>query len=531
MNQEEELLTSTDGGTAAVGSTDNDETIPPEKEEFAFGYILEVLTQGLYPNVLDVIREYVQNAYDSVVKHRKTYKGEGYKIKINILGDSVLIADNGLGMSATKIRDYRKVGYSDKSSRESAGFRGIGKLSGISVAENLVVSSKVQGETKGSTIKFSARRMLEEILALKRAGQNKPLNDLISDNTEFGSFTDDDTGAHYTVVELQRIRPEHAVLLDSHEIASYVRSVCPVPFDKAFEYHEQIDRMLLANVPDYLYFPHLVNDQPIYKPYPSNIGPPEFYTVESMDGLDTLAFGWACQNKEDKQLPETGHRGLSFRIKNISIGDYRLARTLLWKQSGHLAYWFFGEVHVIDQEVVPSSERSSFEDNAARQQLIDRCQVDMIAPLERTARQRSGLANADKKRQGLQKLVEDTNVRLKQQVIARENVVYEAAKLVTAADQVKKNKRQFKGKIAQEVDVLLQQAEELIANLEVGRQSEGHPEGTFDIKEQVLLLEEEERFYDLVVGWLNDVFAGETARFAEAIDSLHEMMLQEFPHK
>lgn len=506
-------------------------TIPPKREELAFSYILEVLTQGLYPNVLDVVREYVQNAYDSIVKHKRAYKGECYKIKINITGDSLLIADNGIGMGEAQIRDYRKVGYSEKSARESAGFRGIGKLSGISVAENLIVSSKVQGEERVSIVRFSAREMLEEILGLKREGKNKPLNDLILDNTEFDSSVDEDADAHYTFVELEGIRREHAILLDPHEVARYVRTICPVPFDKTFDFGEEIDRMLLANVPDYLYVPHLVNDQPVYKPYPTNLMSPQFFTIQAEGVEEALAFGWACQNKDYKQLPEGGPRGIAFRLKNISIGDARLARTLLWKQSGFLAYWFFGEIHVMDQDVVPSSERSSFEDNAARQRLIDRCQVDMVASLVRNARQRSGLANAEKKRLELQRLVDNASTRLKQQAIAKENVVYEAARLVNAADKLRKHQSRFKGEVAGEVMALLDQADALIATLDTGIDSTDIVDQAFDIKEQVALTESEERFYDLIVDWLRDLFAGDPSRLAAAIDSLHERMLREFPRR
>ena len=38
------------------------------KDRFAFSFIIEALTQGLYPNVFDVLREYVQNAYDAVLR-------------------------------------------------------------------------------------------------------------------------------------------------------------------------------------------------------------------------------------------------------------------------------------------------------------------------------------------------------------------------------------------------------------------------------------------------------------------------------
>lgn len=69
----EEKISSWSANAIGIG------TIPPRREEFAFGYILKVLTQGLYPNVLDVLREYVQNAYDAIIKHRNAYRKTNYK--------------------------------------------------------------------------------------------------------------------------------------------------------------------------------------------------------------------------------------------------------------------------------------------------------------------------------------------------------------------------------------------------------------------------------------------------------------------
>lgn len=35
-------------------------------EEFAYGILIKVLTGGLYPNKLHIVREYVQNACDAI---------------------------------------------------------------------------------------------------------------------------------------------------------------------------------------------------------------------------------------------------------------------------------------------------------------------------------------------------------------------------------------------------------------------------------------------------------------------------------
>lgn len=86
-----------------------------KEEEFAYGFIIEVLTGGLYPNKFHVIREYVQNSFDSICNWRKApgFDNDG-SIKIKISGKSILIYDTGTGMDKDKISQYRYVGYSEK---------------------------------------------------------------------------------------------------------------------------------------------------------------------------------------------------------------------------------------------------------------------------------------------------------------------------------------------------------------------------------------------------------------------------------
>jgi Histidine kinase-, DNA gyrase B-, and HSP90-like ATPase len=511
-------------------SNDNLPGIPQKREEFAFGYILEVLTQGLYPNVLDVLREYVQNSYDAIIKHRTAYRKTNYKLKINITDNSVMVADNGIGMDETQIKKYRYVGYSEKQAHEAAGFRGIGKLSGISVAESLIVTSKVQGSTKVHTIRFNARQMLEEILLLKRRGRNKPLNDLIRDNTEFDT-SEDEADQHFTFVELRNIRPDHSVLLDSVQVAQYVGKICPVPFNPAFDHGPDIDRWLLNNVADYVYVPHVVNDQAVYKPYVNNLEKPLFFNIEESDGGEPIAFGWACQNRTQQQIPEISPRGITFRIKNISIGDARLARSLLWHQSGHLAYWFLGEIHIVDQGVIPSSERSNFEDNQAKQHLIARTEKLMIGSLIKKARETSGMENAEKKRRDLQELVQNTELSLREGTLPKEILVYEAAKLISATDKLRGSRGRFGGSKKAAVEKLLNTADDLVSKLNLGARSKTEFKGAFDIKEEIKLSRAEEKFYDLVVNCLTEIFTDQPDRFAEAINKLHERMLQSYPKK
>jgi hypothetical protein len=56
--QQDDVLSTADVASNVV--------IEPE-EEYAYGFIIEVLTSGLYPDVFHVIREYVQNSFDAII--------------------------------------------------------------------------------------------------------------------------------------------------------------------------------------------------------------------------------------------------------------------------------------------------------------------------------------------------------------------------------------------------------------------------------------------------------------------------------
>jgi len=131
---------------------------------FAYGSVLEALSRGLYPDKRHIIREFVQNAFDSVYELRKAHpKIPISPIEIKIQPPSITIADRGIGMTATQMEQYRYLGFSEKERSKHAGFRGIGKYSGSSVAEKLIVDSSPYGVAKRFRAVIHADRMMQEL--------------------------------------------------------------------------------------------------------------------------------------------------------------------------------------------------------------------------------------------------------------------------------------------------------------------------------------------------------------------------------
>jgi molecular chaperone HtpG len=96
------------------------EVVVKSDEQYAYGFIMEVLTRGLYPDKLHVVREYVQNGFDAILELRKKgFGGDDTRIELKVSPPSLFIYDNGVGMDAQRMAEYRYVGYSRKLTAES----------------------------------------------------------------------------------------------------------------------------------------------------------------------------------------------------------------------------------------------------------------------------------------------------------------------------------------------------------------------------------------------------------------------------
>jgi hypothetical protein len=355
------------------------------QERFAYGSVLEALSRGLYPDKRHVIREFVQNAYDGLYELKKTHPRQPLRpIEVKIEPPSIFIADRGVGMSERKMREYRYLGFSEKDPTEHAGFRGIGKYSGLAVAEKIIVDSSPSGLSKRYRVVIHVGSM---IAALDK-DKNTPLERLLSEFTELekGQAPRDE---HYTFVELHKIRRDASNLFEDGVLKQYLTRTAPVPLHPDFRFSTEIERRLAENIPDYLAVDLSVNGKNIFKPYMANCRDPEFETVlYQEDKQEVLAFSWYCQNADKGQFEPKEESGLVYRVKNIAVGDGQLTRRTLWEATPERAFYFFGEIHVLDPKVVPSSDRTDFEDTSARTRLHQRC-VRIASILRRKAGEES----------------------------------------------------------------------------------------------------------------------------------------------
>ncbi|MCK4777944.1 MAG: ATP-binding protein, partial [Actinomycetia bacterium] len=246
--------------------------VNPE-EEYAYGYIIKALASGLYHNKFDVIREYVLNAYNAVVKWEDLNKVISNGIKIIIKKPSISICDYGTGMNEETINAYRKVGFSKKKAGEVVGFRGIGKLSGISVAKKLIITTSPEGIEEKYTLEFDADSMIKELDDLKKNQKNIPLNELIEEYTAIKTEKEK-KNEHYTSIQLYEIKENSKDLLNKNKLKDYISKNAPVEFDPNSAYKTKIENGIKKFVKSFRSVKISVNGVKTYKPLLENVMKP-----------------------------------------------------------------------------------------------------------------------------------------------------------------------------------------------------------------------------------------------------------------
>ncbi len=519
--------------------------VEPDQEEYSYGYIIEVLTGGLYHDKFHVIREYIQNGFDAINAYIKQniHTDEKLGICVSYNKPSILIYDQGVGMNRDKINQYRKIGYSEKKIGDNVGFRGIGKLSGISVAEKLIVTSKQKGLKERYKIVFDAHSMLNEIIELKNEGKNKSLNELIKQYTEIKTEIDEDIDSHFTLVELYNVKEDSEILFDQEKLYQYISMNCPVKFDPNFQHANDIENEIKTHVNDYSVVNINLNGLEVYKPYIGQCKAPGYVPVwgDNDDEENPIAFCWYCENQDKGQFSDKDSSGLIYKFKNFAVGDRFLPRATMWKATPERAFYFFGEIYITMQGIYPSSERSNFEHNQARDDLYNKCQI-IMRELNKKAGQSSNQHSALSKLEDAGEKITEISKNIDEQKIPVElqfDKAVETFKLVTdlekrvnylpeenkpiAKEIIEKGKNIVKQlqKIEPPKDILINQISEMKSNID---NTENNKECVYDIKSKLCLENQAARVYDIMVNVLKDFYDEDISALEKILSQIHRSL-------
>ena len=354
-------------------------------------HLLETITLGMYSQPLHSVREYIQNAFDSIRAARRQgilSPDDGcIDVTVDPHTKSLRIRDDGAGLSPEEaVVRLVDIGYSEKADTPdaaaiNAGFRGIGRMAGISYCGRLIFETSDGGD-RTCAVTFDAK----EINRLTRPGQAPTtIVDAINRNC-----TLEERPSHpkerFLRVSLEQVT--NPALLDVDALSSYLEQTAPVRQDPTTWKFQSKIRSFADNA-GHLESLDTVSIRicgadgavlrEVYRPFKDS-----FTTRDGrrqarrrVDVTDVVAlprngeyqgwWGWLAQHPRRGALADVPFCGLRVRMHNIAIGDQSLVQAL-WS-TRPLALWCFGEVHVVDPDLVPNSQRDDFEPSNALSRL------------------------------------------------------------------------------------------------------------------------------------------------------------------
>lgn len=346
--------------------------------------VIETLSEGMYDNSFFLFREYVQNAADAIDAAEKEgiLKKRKGQIVITIDPTKRIISfkDNGTGIPHSEVcKKLANIGDSHKDRKKDKGFRGIGRLGGLGYCQKVRFETSVFGEDIRTILEWDAKT-LHDILADK--DEHIHAGELIKRITNI-SQVPCKSEEHYFLVSLLGVNNNCEELLDVEEVRKYLAMVAPVPFDREkFRFVDEIENFLKEKqLPIPCEYQLYLNGDEIRKGYETplkiegskdiDILDVECNTIEVDDKV--IGWYWYCVSRFDGVLSKRcWQRCFRLRKANIQIGEadclsnHLRRETSLWKEDRGNNY-FIGEIHALDEDLIPNSRRDYFnQDNACR---------------------------------------------------------------------------------------------------------------------------------------------------------------------
>ena len=368
--------------------------------------VLELVSKGMYIDPMAMIREYVQNAVDSIDEAtlKKKYKEIPAEIEF-ILDDterSMVIRDNGIGVGKEQFeRCMLSIGASQKIETNARGFRGVGRFAGLSYCRELIFRSSTAGEKTVSEIMWDGQKFKK--LVNDRSYQGE-LSEFLKEIAEVSFDESAKITEHYFEVELRGVvRYKNDMLLNEEEIYSYLAQNAPVPFHPDFQFASQIESFLIEKG-EYsaydIFIKHGTESRKVFRPYRDEFSLSdsvtdkfheiEFVEIEGMHG-GLAAVGWILHHSYLGVIPQSELiRGIRLREGNIQIGTSSILSDIF--PEPRFNSWSVGELHIMNRELVPTGRRDDFEVNARYADFMNRVATYGKA-LAKICRQKSIIRN------------------------------------------------------------------------------------------------------------------------------------------
>lgn len=367
-------------------------------------YTLESLTTGMYSDPKIVYREYIQNSVDSLENAVSIGILEPQSMRIdivvNIEESYISIRDNGTGISAkTAAKTLMNVGSSKKINSNSRGFRGIGRLGGMSYCNTLVFTTSAENEDVKTIISFDCKKLRR--LLVPGEYEDMSLSAVLEEITTIETLPEK-VEKHYLRVEMKEVNG-FSDLLDIETAKSYISQVAPLSYQsRYFIYISQLKEFLSQNGYFIEEFPIFIGEDesdltPIYKPnksrFRSERGKKTIDEITSMSYFDITiddelyALGWYGNCGWYGFLSDKELSGFRVRKGNILIGDSKTMNVIF--KEARFNGWTQGEIFIVTDKLIPNARRDDFEQNDAYYKLIEALSNGVGLEVARTIREAS----------------------------------------------------------------------------------------------------------------------------------------------
>lgn len=343
-------------------------------------FTLESLTTGMYASPKDLFREYIQNGADSideaVLQGIMVPNDNNIKISIDKNLRQIIFEDNGTGIGIDHaLKRLTDIGNSSKSYTRSRGFRGIGRLAGLSYCDKLTFITSCVGESYKSTIVFDAAKLKQ--LLIPGEYDDYDLLDVVSEITSYEK-TQEQSKKHYFKVVLDKVTDIDG-LLDIEQMRIYLSQTAPVPFDIVlFKWGNEVKKKIALHnikISEYnIYIGTADMQTQIFKPYTDDIIADKSRKIRNSINDITIreiyneqnnlqAIMWYGETEFNGTILDDGKKGIRLRKGNMLVGDKNTVSQLFKEE--RFNGWFCGEIYIFDEQLIPNARRDNFEQNGA----------------------------------------------------------------------------------------------------------------------------------------------------------------------
>lgn len=330
--------------------------------------LIEILMFSMYSDSLIIFREYVQNAFDSIVEAKRqgilsNIKEGQVSITIDPTSRKIRILDNGVGISVSQAKPILlNIADSHKDGIGLAGQYGIGRLVGAKYCKRLIFKTSAKGENRYTEIIFD-NDLAHKIISNK---EDKSTATQVINRISSVVVGDEAYDKHYFEVRMEEVSEHHRNLLNVNKVSEYLKEVAPIDYTLEFKnmlYNQCIPIQYKYLNEDLDHIRLTVNDEiDIRKRYGLTIegtgdaiSSLQFFKFEDGE-FGLLGWGWYAITPFTKAIPSSDvNKGIRLRKRNIQVGSKDLLNQYFKEARGN--NYFYGEIHAVHPNLRPNSSR------------------------------------------------------------------------------------------------------------------------------------------------------------------------------